>query len=776
MDIKSKSSKKFSYLIAIILVLLSVASYIAMYPVFEKRADNYYTDVLHSEQFLYEIYQSNTVLYKDMVEKVQGKTVRYQDLYLKLSESTVEDESELDYADVNSEAWKIEAGNRMDELLEAWNVHMLSGLAREMDYCMIDHETGQVITNTGTDIKNLGTEKAGEELDALYKYYIRMSYDKLGNLENVSVKSNKSDQLLKKVQSIMRSYWLQNNFWAGIDTYYTTYADGSFYYFDEEGVPKKGQTSIQNTPKDTTFIFALTQEQQAQLLSYLRNSNFIEDYWWAEEAAYQRAGTSNFLLGILIFLTVMALLLTRCRKYCLHLLDGVKFHLEISLIALYILLLIGMESLVGLVNYTNRGYFDQSYLKYLTWLPEGLYPLLTVGINVVVLLMFFGAWYYFVTSLGEITTLGIRKFIAQRSLLLKLWKSCSGFCKNRVTRFKDEILHVDLGEKTTATIGKLVIINFLILSAACVMWVFGWGALIIYSVILYFCLKKYVQKIQEQYQKLFEATSAIAEGNLHTEFKEDWGIFESYKEELNKIQSGFSKAVDEEVKSQKMKTELISNVSHDLKTPLTAITTYIELLKDENITLDQRKEYLEVLEKKSSRLKFLIEDLFEVSKANSGNVPLTLVDVDICNLMRQVYLEYEDRVAEADLTFRFQVPDEKVVLLLDSQKTFRIFENLYTNILKYAMPHTRVYVTAVQSDDGVTIELKNTSASELNILPEDLTERFVRGDRSRNTEGSGLGLTIAKSFTELQGGKLKLDIDGDLFKVTLFWPKASIVG
>ena len=321
---------------------------------------------------------------------------------------------------------------------------------------------------------------------------------------------------------------------------------------------------------------------------------------------------------------------------------------------------------------------------------------------------------------------------------------------------------------------KLVIVNFLILSTACVMWVFGWAAVIIYSIILYFCLKKYVQKIQDQYKKLLAATSSIAGGNLQTEFEEDWGVFESYKKELDKIQNGFRTAVDEEVKSQKMKTELISNVSHDLKTPLTAITTYIELLKDENITPRQKKEYLEVLEKKSLRLKFLIEDLFEVSKASSGNVPLNLVDVDICNLMRQVYLEYEDRAEEADLIFRFKVPEEKVILQLDSQKTYRIFENFYTNILKYAMPHTRVYASVEKTEEGVTIELKNTSASELNIAPEDLTERFVRGDASRNTEGSGLGLTIAKSFIELQKGKMKLEIDGDLFKVNIFWGKNSM--
>ena len=232
-----------------------------------------------------------------------------------------------------------------------------------------------------------------------------------------------------------------------------------------------------------------------------------------------------------------------------------------------------------------------------------------------------------------------------------------------------------------------------------------------------------------------------------------------------------------------MKTELITNVAHDLKTPLTAIITYIDLLKEENITEEQKRSYLQTLERKSLRLKVLIEDLFEISKASSGNVRLELVAVDICNLIRQVYLEHEDKMKESALTVRFDMPEEKVVLQLDSQKTYRIFENLYVNIIKYAMQNTRVYINAdiisavnqggafgeQETGRKIRIVLKNISAQELTVQPRDLTERFVRGDVSRNTEGSGLGLAIAKSFTELQGGSFHVEIDGDLFKAVLEW-------
>ena len=240
-------------------------------------------------------------------------------------------------------------------------------------------------------------------------------------------------------------------------------------------------------------------------------------------------------------------------------------------------------------------------------------------------------------------------------------------------------------------------------------------------------------------------------------------------EGLEKIRQGFDKAVEEEVKSQKMKTELITNVSHDLKTPLTAIITYVDLLKKEEDT-EKQKEYVQVLESKSQRLKVLIEDLFEVSKASTDNVKLELMDVDIVNLLKQVKLELEDKIKDADLEFKCTFPEEKLIVRLDSQKTYRIFENLLMNIVKYALPHTRVYVEIEKQEKAAVIRMKNVSAQELNFHGQDITDRFVRGDMSRNTEGSGLGLAIVKSFTELQGGEFLIDTDGDLFKAEVRFP------
>ena len=219
--------------------------------------------------------------------------------------------------------------------------------------------------------------------------------------------------------------------------------------------------------------------------------------------------------------------------------------------------------------------------------------------------------------------------------------------------------------------------------------------------------------------------------------------------------------------------EAVVNISHDLRTPLTAIITYTDLLKNETHE-EKRKEYIEVLEKKSLRLKVLIEDLFEISKAASKNVVMHYMKVDIVDLLKQVGLENDGKIRDAHLDFRWKLPEEKVVMSLDSQKTYRIFENLIVNITKYAMPHTRVYVEMTDLGNSVHISMKNISASELNFDVDEITDRFVRGDSSRNTEGSGLGLAIAKSFVELQHGTLKISTEADLFKADITLPKLDI--
>lgn len=263
----------------------------------------------------------------------------------------------------------------------------------------------------------------------------------------------------------------------------------------------------------------------------------------------------------------------------------------------------------------------------------------------------------------------------------------------------------------------------------------------------------------------------LAEGNFNLQADENIGIFSKTAQYLNRIKTGFKTALEEEVRSQNMKTELISNVSHDLKTPLTSIINYSDLLKQPNLTKEQQEEYIDTIHKKSQRLKVLIEDLFEASKASSGNIKLQTERLDIVSVFRQTMGELEEKIQFSKLDFRLNLPKEPVYCMIDGKRTYRVFSNIISNITKYSLEHTRVYIDATEQDKSITFEFKNISSYEMNFAADEIMERFKRGDESRNTEGSGLGLAIAKSLTELQGGSLEIEIDGDLFKLFVRFPK-----
>lgn len=248
------------------------------------------------------------------------------------------------------------------------------------------------------------------------------------------------------------------------------------------------------------------------------------------------------------------------------------------------------------------------------------------------------------------------------------------------------------------------------------------------------------------------------------------GDFKRYGQELNDVQSGLEQAVQEQMKSEHLKTELITNVSHDIKTPLTSIVNYVDLLKKENISSPNAQEYIAVLDRQSHRLKKLTEDLVEASKASSGVLNVDLQPTDVNVLFSQIEGEYQERLAACQLTLVTQPPAPGTVIRADSRLLSRVMDNLVSNICKYALPSTRVYVVSTLSREAVTISFKNVSRDELNISPDELMERFVRGDASRHTEGSGLGLSIARSLVQLQGGRFDLAIDADLFRADITFP------
>ncbi len=273
-------------------------------------------------------------------------------------------------------------------------------------------------------------------------------------------------------------------------------------------------------------------------------------------------------------------------------------------------------------------------------------------------------------------------------------------------------------------------------------------------------------------QKLKAGGEALAEGNLNAsvDLRHMYGVLKHHGENLNSIAQGMQKAVQQQLKSERFRTDLITNVSHDIKTPLTSIVNYVDLLKKEDVQPEKAKEYIAVLDRQSARLKKLTEDLVEASKASSGTLPVHLEAVDVNVLLSQVSGEYQSRFELCKLEPIVKLSSENPQILADGKLLWRVFDNLLSNICKYAMPGTRVYFTSEVQDGRVSISFKNISNYPLDITADELLERFVRGDSSRSTEGSGLGLSIAQSLTGLQKGTFDLIVDGDLFKANLSFP------
>ena len=288
--------------------------------------------------------------------------------------------------------------------------------------------------------------------------------------------------------------------------------------------------------------------------------------------------------------------------------------------------------------------------------------------------------------------------------------------------------------------------------------------------LIFYVLYKII-KVLRDYIKIEDKLKEMYEGNNksqlnETEYSE---CFKNSIKYLNNISNGFETAIQDRIKGERFKAELITNVSHDIKTPLTSIINYVDLLKKENIENEKAKEYIDILEKKSQRLKKLTEDLVEASKVSTGNISLNLENINIVELIKQALGEFEDKFKKQGLETILNSKENEIIIKADNKYMYRIVENLFSNIYKYALENSRVYIDIKKNSQSVIIEIKNISKEKLNISADELLQRFVRGDKSRNTEGSGLGISIAQNLTELQGGIFTLKLDGDLFKVELEW-------
>ena len=585
-----------------------------------------------------------------------------------------------------------------------------------------------------------------------YVGYLVLEFDEYGNISNLGLEH------FGEIASAGNLYFYAKE---SIEQY-----ENNVFYYNESRDASYEVDSMELRPKNFKAVYLLDTECQ---WIYYQMVNYETNY--SPHFIFSSIGVEWLLLAAGVIVALVAFILPFFKKLntgwekifslpaeiilgiaiCAG--GGFAIMYEIMISSCYPVLMAELESYgnINIIGYQVT--------------PDTVYYIL-LGVNVI-------GW-AIVFFLEYISVAAIRQFLCRPLFYLKnrliavmicrwLWKQCK--------RFYQYVTDINIGKGLHKSIIKIVVANFLVVGVCCCFWFVGWFGVIVYSIFLYVLLRKYGFKLQSQYEAVLYTTKQMAEGNLKTELPEELGVFSELGEELKTVQTGFSKAVAEEAKSQSMKTELITNVSHDLKTPLTAIITYVDLLKKEDITEEERREYVDTLERKSQRLKVLIEDLFEVSKASSKNITMYYSDVDLVNLLKQVYLENEDKISESTLDIRFTLPEKKCVAHLDPNRTYRIMDNLLQNALKYSMPHSRVYVALEESETEYIIRFKNMSAVEMNFDASEITERFVRGDLSRNTEGSGLGLAIAQSFTELQNGKFTVEIDGDLFKVTIKFNK-----
>ena len=719
-----------------------------------------------------------------LISNIYYLNYKMENMYDGLSVEEYLLKSNKDYKNLTDEQEKVTYEEKAKELM-----NILYTVYR-MDYSVDDdYGTYTYVYDKKRDISSgqegLAAVIQGKDLAMIqenYQSYMVIDFDEKGNpsiTTKYNIEEGNFENYLKniKIQAVadyfaslgewgfiydaetdepLTAYWAQEDVYE--EDYEGEFAENYEYEYSYDEV-----VALPEDEEDVQININFPKIKDTQVVVAFRNGGYYTDMEY--DQAYDLCYLITLCFCILIF--AGAVVLQNIPALGLKNQQIFRMPTEVILIAGFVGLLIYID---GLFPYLAMMEVKES-VQY--WMNEGEFVTeavmlnkLPAVINVGLWLGFYGVVYWGIANVLPYVLHPIKN-LRQNSIVVKVMAFILKQCKRCFTYMTT--IEADKGLKKN--IIKILAVNFVLVCLFCCCWIFGIFAVIIYTIVLYFILLKKGGTIKSQYEKLFSMVTDMAQGELNVDVSEDLGMFEPMKQELTKVRSGFKHAVEEEVKSQNMKTELITNVSRDLKTPLTAIITYVDLLKNENLEEETRKEYIMTLDKKSQRLKVLIEDLFEVSKASSNNIVMHYADVDLVNLVKQVRLENEERIMDSDLIFRWNLPEEKCILRLDPQRTYRVIENLLVNALKYSMSGSRVYVEVTESEQNILFIMKNISATELNFEADQLTERFVRGDVSRNTEGSGLGLAIARSFTELQNGKFGVEIDGDLFKVTVEFNK-----
>ena len=523
-----------------------------------------------------------------------------------------------------------------------------------------------------------------------------------------------------------------------------------------------------NTNKNITYVhthitdFQIYSSYQEELINYVNNRKMFFEKLFDHLKPYESIITYTIpinatLLTIICIYLIIAIGHTK-EKEAIDLNDFDKIPIEIIVIGIFLLIVI----LLTITKVLIRWNIEYYYFVISCIIAEYLVSYIFMMATIVSVIKRIKAKILFKQSIiGQILYWVIH-------FMQKIWKKIKNVLYKKVEMFKNLSQSWSIGGKLLVYVSSYIIINLIFLGL-----LGGVGFCIDVGIAIYIfyqILEKevYLKTIEKHLKEMYEGKhpSKLVLSDFRPEFKNAIRY-------INDISNGFDKAIEEGIKSERLKTELITNVSHDIKTPLTSIINYVDLLKKEEIQSEKAKEYIEVLDNKSQRLKKLTEDLIEASKASSGNVKLEMHAIHLKELIQQSTGEFEDKFQQRKLQVITNFPEEDICIQADNRYMYRIIENIFSNIVKYALENSRVYIDMVKRQEKVVMVIKNISQEKLNITADELMQRFVRGDRSRTTEGSGLGLSISKSLTELQKGTFDLQIDGDLFKIVLTFDMIS---
>ncbi len=747
--------RKPNFIVTIVVVLILATGTLTLYEVVTKvlkMSNEKFENAGYTFDDEYFIHNLRNFSYVNGVKLLTEKDERAADVFLDLTYIAEEDKEFVK--------------RQFEERINNWS--NISEWYQNLQYYVYSPSSNQSYFNN-SGLSNMLTTKEPEKELKEYQFLTIMNYDESGN---VSIKYLRGGNILYFENTLNALGMIDS---SEVTRNLELYADQTYEnYLNEQGIKVKEYQDVSFTEekypnfrdlnlikpiKNVTFIYGIPKE--------LKYSDGISNIIWNQKMESVQSA-NNIILWILLGGMLVAALLALFIPYR-FLKEGVfarvflRFYTEL-LLGIYCGAMVGIMVLVDYI--TDKIIYPEGRL---TDLPSNINSMLEHGLYLVGFFLSLCVAYLFVVTVKHIFHLGFFSYLKEKSIVIR----CGVIAGRKINECYQWITTLELSEKGMKRILLLVGIHTIITLVLCAIWFFGIPFAILYNVCIGIVLIKKYKLIKGQYESLLDSAKNIMAGDVDTLIEEDMGVFNPVRDELNRLRDGLKHAVEEEVKSQNMKTELITNVSHDLKTPLTSIITYVDLLKSDTLTEEERMEYVGILEGKSQRLKGLIEDLFEMSKTSSKNLVLSYQNIDLITLLKEVLVEFEDKLEQASLQVKTDYQENQMVCYLDSEKSYRVFENLFGNVVKYAMSNTRVYITAMKTEKEAIITIKNISHTEINYQGEELFERFIRGDLSRNTEGSGLGLAIAKGLTEAQGGTIGIEVDGDLFKVTIRFPLVS---